>query len=234
MEKILLICTICITLLSGCAKSDNLNVATKSEADKLSEAKITVVNHAKSTDTDNEYRLVLGEKIGYNNILLMGNYSSSNSGYEKDKVTMLGTYKTLESFMQVNYKYVDGSQESTNEEIDNYIEGYYNNTNVRTLGGTSQNGTYFTVTVYNTEDYKVKVEDGIVKSYWVLNPVDIIVEYRDFITGEYYEEYKDELSNYSKVEEPQYSDMEFNKIDGEENITIYVTDDKISGIKVIY
>ena len=49
-----------------------------------------------------------------------------------------------------------------------------------------------------------------------------------------YDEVKDLLISYTEADEPFYTDREFNKIDGEENVSIYLNDNKVVGIKIAY
>lgn len=180
---------------------------------------------------DSEFKL--GNKLGGKVLPLLMDFYSNQSAYKNDKNSKLGTQDLLNKFMSENYKYVSGEVDATEDELNAYIEGYSYNTNVRILGGETSNG-YFTVTVYNPTDMPIDVEDGIVKSIWLLNCNDLTFKYDGINSSATYDEVKDLLSSYTEVDEPFYTDREFNKIDGEENVSIYLNDDKVIGIKIAY
>lgn len=177
--------------------------------------------------------LKLGDKLGTDIISVLENFYGNQSAYKNDTNSKLGTQESLNKFMSENYKYVSGEVDATEDELNAYIEGYSYNTNVRILGGETSNG-YFTVTVYNPTDMPIDVEDGIVKSIWLLNCNDLTFKYDGINSSSTYDEVKDLLSSYVEVAEPFYTDREFNKIDGEENVSIYLNDNKIVGIKIAY
>lgn len=177
--------------------------------------------------------LKLGDKLGSNVILMLENFYGNQSAYKNDTNSKLGTQELLNKFMSENYKYVSGEVDATEDELNAYIEGYSYNTNVRILGGETSNG-YFTVTVYNPTDTPVNIEDGIIKSVWLLNCNDLTFKYDGLSSSATYDEVKDLLSSYTEITEPFYTDKEFNKIYDKENVSIYLNDNKVVGIKIAY
>ena len=101
------------------------------------------------------------------------------------------------------------------------------------MGGETSNG-YFTVTVYNPTDTPVNIEDGIIKIVWLLNCNDLTFKYDGLSSSATYDEVKDLLSSYTEITEPFYTDKEFNKIYDKENVSIYLNDNKVVGIKIAY
>lgn len=177
--------------------------------------------------------LKLGDKLGTDIISMLENFYGNQSAYKNDTNSKLGTQESLNRFMSENYKYVSGEVDATEDELNAYIEGYFYNTNVRILGGETSNG-YFTVAVYNPTDMPVDVEDGVIKSIWLLNCNDLTFKYDGINSSATYDEVKDLLISYTEVDEPFYTDREFNKIDGKENVSIYLNDNKVVGIKIAY
>lgn len=177
--------------------------------------------------------LKLGDRLGTDIISMLENFYGNQPSYKNDTNSKLGTQESLNKFMSDNYKYVSGEVDATEDELNAYIEGYSYNTNVRILGGETSNG-YFTVAIYNPTDMPIDVEDGVIKSIWLLNCNDLTFKYDGINSSATYDEVKDLLSSYTEVDEPFYTDREFNKIDGEENVSIYLNDDKVIGIKIAY
>lgn len=177
--------------------------------------------------------LKLGDKLGTDIISMLENFYGNQSAYKNDMNSKLGTQESLNRFMSENYKYVSGEVDATEDELNAYIEGYFYNTNVRILGGETSNG-YFTVAVYNPTDMPVDVEDGVIKSIWLLSCNDLTFKYDGINSSATYDEVKDLLISYTEVDEPFYTDREFNKIDGKENVSIYLNDNKVVGIKIAY
>lgn len=182
---------------------------------------------------DSTCSLKLGDKLGSNVTSMLENFYGNQSAYKNDTNSKLGTQESLNKFMSENYKYVSGEVDAAEDELNAYIEGYSYNTNVRILGGETSNG-YFTVTVYNPTDTSVSIEDGIIKSIWLLNCNDLTFEYDGINSFSTYDEVKDLLSSYTEITEPFYTDKEFNKIDDKENVSIYLNDNKVVGIKIAY
>ncbi|HBF5809488.1 TPA: hypothetical protein KOR75_001067 [Clostridioides difficile] len=182
---------------------------------------------------DSTCSLKLGDKLGSNVTSMLENFYGNQSAYKNDTNSKLGTQESLNKFMSENYKYVSGEVDAAEDELNAYIEGYSYNTNVRILGGETSNG-YFTVTVYNPTDTPVSIEDGIIKSIWLLNCNDLTFEYDGINSFSTYDEVKDLLSSYTEITEPFYTDKEFNKIDDKENVSIYLNDNKVVGIKIAY
>jgi hypothetical protein len=177
--------------------------------------------------------LKLGDKLGTDIISMLENFYGNQSAYKNDMNSKLGTQESLNRFMSENYKYVSGEVDATEDELNAYIEGYSYNTNVRILGGETSNG-YFTVAVYNPTDIPIYIEDGVIKSIWLLNCNDLTFKYDGINSSATYDEVKDLLISYTEVDEPFYTDREFNKIDGKENVSIYLNDNKVVGIKIAY
>ena len=182
---------------------------------------------------DSTCSLKLGDKLGSNVTSMLENFYGNQSAYKNDTNSKLGTQESLNKFMSENYKYVSGEVDAAEDELNAYIEGYSYNTNVRILGGETSNG-YFTVTVYNPTDTPVSIEDGIIKSIWLLNCNDLTFEYDGINSFSTYDEVKDLLSSYTEITEPFYTDKEFNNIDDKENVSIYLNDNKVVGIKIAY
>lgn len=224
MKRIIILVSLCLLFLVGCGEQIK-----QSQEDKLP------IDLSVEDSNGDIVNLTLGGKLPEEVLPIIKDFYNNMDSYNDDVTLELGTPETLETFMKANYqKVIENGNNSDNEVVDKYIDGYYKNANVRVLGGNTENG-YMAITVWNGSDKKIDIKDSIINSIWVLNSDNIKAIHRGVQTGSIFTGTDGGVFfGFDKVDDPQYSDDEYYKVEEDKKISVYVTDNKIVGFKISY
>ena len=213
-------------------------ISTGCVSDKSAKEMVATPNNALAISkpiTFGDVSFSLGEPLGDNLLYVIGDNEVYTSGQEDELTRPLGTFEELEKYMKENVHIIENKEQATNEQIDSYIAGYGQVTNVRVLGGTVGNS-YMMLTVYNNTDEHTTPAESIVKNLWILgtpirNDKEVNVSYNEYTLGEDISNV--DLSNYTEVDS-DYADKEYNYNNGVFDETVYVNDNKVYGFKLSY